>query len=69
MNILTQEQVITMLKSHLAEHYDNDKTRAAKAWGTHPEAICQVLYDAATLTPAMRRAIGVQRVTVYVEAP
>lgn len=68
MNILTQNQVVAMLKAYLAEHYDNDKTRAAKAWGTHPEAICQVLYDAATPTPAMRRAIGVERVTVYVEA-
>lgn len=68
MNILSPAQVRDLLKAHLAAHYDNDKSRAAKAWGTCPEAICKVLYDDATPTPAMRRAIGVERVTVYVEA-
>ena len=67
MNILSSEQVRALLKAHLAEHYDNDKSRAAKAWGTCPEVICKVLYDSATPTPAMRRAIGASRVTVYVE--
>lgn len=65
---LAPDQLRNMLLAHIEARYDGDRARAAKAWGTYPEQILRVMYDGATLTPAMRRAIGVERRTVYVLA-